>query len=420
MKFSKMIATAALAVCFIGVAPAFGVSASADTSGAVNIPDPTLKAQIIETLELSSSTVTEADMRQLVSLETPDNDPANMITDLTGLEYAVNLQELDLDYNKITDLSPLKELKNLKKLDISYNNGAVQGTDGITDLSPLAGLTGLEYFSSVGNDGVSDYGVVSKFTELSYLNLSICGLEDISFLSGLTSLENLYLAFNDIYDILPLQNVTALKKLALGNNRLQDISVVANMSGLTQFTVENNYIEDFSPVLGLDALNYLDVSRNFLSDEQMGQIMESLADAETVYVSPVADDSKRAELICLNAYEKTMYVGDTFTLKATDFGDSVLEGTQFSSTNASVASVDASGNITAVGTGFCYISATYNGYSRLCGVTVTTDDKDPGTPGEPEEPRGGCSGSAVGAAGGLGGAVLAGAAVVLAVRRKKC
>lgn len=155
MKLKRKILAVFLAVCLLGAVSALGVTALAADADEVVIPDATLKAQIIDTLELSSSTVTEADMRQLTVLETPNNDPASMITDLTGLEYATNLRELNLDYNKITDLTPLQGLTSLESLNISYNNGATTGTSGITDISCLSGLTNLKSFSSIGNESIS-------------------------------------------------------------------------------------------------------------------------------------------------------------------------------------------------------------------------------------------------------------------------
>lgn len=45
-------------------------------------------------------------MRQLVSLKVSNAES------LEGLQYAINLESLDISYNEIRDLSPLKILKN--------------------------------------------------------------------------------------------------------------------------------------------------------------------------------------------------------------------------------------------------------------------------------------------------------------------
>ncbi len=43
------------------------------------------------------------------------------IKDLQGLEYAVNVTELDLDFNEISDLTPLKKLSKIRNLSLKAN-----------------------------------------------------------------------------------------------------------------------------------------------------------------------------------------------------------------------------------------------------------------------------------------------------------
>ena len=63
---------------------------------AVHIPDPNLRQAVSEALNLpAGGPITEADMRQLTSL----NTAARQITELTGLEYATNLTDLRLGEN---------------------------------------------------------------------------------------------------------------------------------------------------------------------------------------------------------------------------------------------------------------------------------------------------------------------------------
>lgn len=406
----KYFAVAFTAVILAGALPS---AVSAETADGIEIPDATLKATIVDTLELSTDVVTENDMKKLTELETPVNDPAKKIKDLTGLEYAINLTSLNLDYNKITDLTPIAGLTKLKELDISYNDGTAEGTQGLTDISCLSGLVNLEKFYSVNNASVKDYSVVANFTKLKKLNLSICNLSDVGFVSELTSLEKLYLSFNNIYDITPLAKLTSLKTLALGTNRVIDIAPVANFEALTQLTLENNYIDDFTAILSLKNLTMLDVSRNFITDEQIAAVMENVQ-AEKVIVLPKADDSKKSELIVLNAVSKELKVGEEFTLTAARFDGSAIEGATFASSDTAVATVGADGKIKAVKEGACYITVTApDGYARSCAVSVVKEET-------PE--RGGCNGcnSNVNAGGTLLGtlAVLAGAAVVFALRRK--
>ena len=69
----------------------------------MNIPDPNLRAAIESQLgKTTGATITVADMKTLTSLTARD---AN-ISNLTGLEHATNLTDLDLINNNISDLAP--------------------------------------------------------------------------------------------------------------------------------------------------------------------------------------------------------------------------------------------------------------------------------------------------------------------------
>lgn len=388
-KFIRSLAVLGALCAAVTLAP-FGVSAHAEAG--ISIPDQTLKNTIIETLELSTNVITENDMKRLTALETPENDPAKMIKDLTGLQYAVNLQTLNLDYNKITDLTPLAELTKLESLDISYNDGTSSGTDGITDISPLKNLTALKRFSSVNNKGVTDYSVTANFTALTYLNLSLCGLENVSFVSKLNALEKGYFAFNDISDVLPLKGLTSLKTLALGNNKVMDISPLAGLTGLTQFTVENNYIEDFSPVFGMKSLSYLDISRNFVAEEQIPSLMDNIL-AEKFILSPVASESKKSVLFRVSEKQKTLENGQTFRLETKTVSGDALSGATFLSSDSAVATVDENGNVKAVGEGSCIVTAVKDGYAVYAEITVVQATTQPQETKKEKGCKGGCGGT---------------------------
>ncbi len=88
---------------------------SIDLSEIVTIPDKYLKEVIKDTLNLSSDTITVGDMYNLTTLTSQ-----RPISDLRGLEYAKNLENIDISYSEIQDISSLKELKN-----ISIKNGCI-------------------------------------------------------------------------------------------------------------------------------------------------------------------------------------------------------------------------------------------------------------------------------------------------------
>ena len=90
----------------------------ADLSQVVQIPDEYLRKAIQKELKLSGQ-ITVGDMRKLVSLN------LSQVESLEGLQYAINLKSLDIQYNEIRDLSPLKNLRKLTDLKANPLGGLV-------------------------------------------------------------------------------------------------------------------------------------------------------------------------------------------------------------------------------------------------------------------------------------------------------
>ena len=127
--------------------------------GGVHIPDAKLRAAIAKALgKASGATITKGEMLRLRALKAEDVG----ISDLTGLEFATNLTDLDLDFNAISDISPLRGLTNLKDLDLDFN--------AISDISPLRSLTNLTWLALWGN-AISDVSPLRGLTNLKDLDL---------------------------------------------------------------------------------------------------------------------------------------------------------------------------------------------------------------------------------------------------------
>ncbi len=121
------------------------VPAGAVASEDVSFPDANLEAAVRDALRISEEGITVDDMATLSVLDADDRG----ISDLSGLEHAVNLRDLDLEDNEISDLGPLANLTNLRELDLEDNE--------ISDLGPLANLTNLQELDLEGNE-ISDLG----------------------------------------------------------------------------------------------------------------------------------------------------------------------------------------------------------------------------------------------------------------------
>ena len=167
-------------------------------SQGVNIPDANLRAAIASTLgKASGAPITVDEMATLTGLNAQN---AN-ISDLTGLEHAINLQELYLTDNNISDISALSGLTNLRKLHLTDNS--------IVDISALSGLTNLTDLW-LANNSIVDISALSGLTNLKTLLLYKNSISDISALSGLTNLYTLWSSDNNISDLSPLVSNTGL------------------------------------------------------------------------------------------------------------------------------------------------------------------------------------------------------------------
>ena len=243
---------------------------------AVDIPDANLRAAIAGALNKApGDAITRADMETLDRLWATYRD----ITDLRGIEFAINLTELYLYGNSISDISPLASLTNLTRLNLQRNSlsdisplssltnltGLWLLNNSISDISPLSSLTNLTELDLAGNS-LSDISPLSSLTNLTRLWLYNNSISDISPLSSLTNLTELDLAGNSLSDISPLSSLTNLTRLWLDNNSLSDISPLSSLTNLTRLWLDNNSVSDISPLSSLTNLTRLQLGRNSLSD----------------------------------------------------------------------------------------------------------------------------------------------------------
>jgi len=185
-----------LAVVIISACIVFGhdINVQAQDDIPVTFPDSNLETAIREAINKPEGPIYSTDLESLIRLEAW----SMRITDLTGLEYCLNLQELSLGGNNISDISPLASLTNLTTLTLGGNN--------ISDISPLASLTNI-----------------------TKLRLSHNRITDISPLQNLTELTWLYLVGNEITDASPLVKNSGLSEgdevSLLQDNPLSDKSL---------------------------------------------------------------------------------------------------------------------------------------------------------------------------------------------------
>ena len=285
------------------------------------IPDVNLRAVIAEHLgKTADAEITPADMLTLRRIEGDNRE----IRDLTGLEFATQLERIEFRNNMITDLSPLAGLTQLDNIKLRGNQitditplaklirvdwlGLEQNR--ITELAPLSGLTRLQGIGISGNPvedisplaklislqridawqtPISDFSSLASLHVLRWieygndksitalpsmkglkalrrLEIHNCGISDISALSELTQLQWLELIGNSIKDVSPLKTLANLTHLNLDANIISDVSALSALTGLELLYLENNIISDVSPLSGLPNLEQLDLRNNAISD----------------------------------------------------------------------------------------------------------------------------------------------------------
>ena len=266
------------------------VESGVDPNAAVNIPDPDLRAGIEKKLgKASGATITVADMRTLkesLVIYTGGIHKSN-IQDLTGIEFATNLERLYLFRNQISDVSPLASLTNLTELLLHENE--------ISDVSPLASLTNLRWLSLYDNQ-VSDVSALSSLTNLETLSLYDNQVSDVSALSSLTNLETLSLFNNQISDVSALSSLTNLDSLWLDGNEISDVSALSSLTNLDSLWLDGNEISDVSALSSLTNLKKLYLSGNQVSDVSP---LASLTNLTELYLdeNEISDFSPIASLI---------------------------------------------------------------------------------------------------------------------------
>ncbi|HAB6423045.1 LPXTG cell wall anchor domain-containing protein [Listeria monocytogenes] len=178
-----------------------GVEAGQDV---VNIPDPELKRVLNASIEQApDADITEAQMAKFKNLSLSAG-----ITDLTGLEYLKNVEDLYLN-NINASYEPIKSLTTLKNLTI-YGKSAT--SDKLPDLSGLSNLTTLEVTqTSIDNAALSKFSNIPNLVKL-----------NISENTGITKISN-------------LENLPNLQELNATNCQINDFRGIAEFPSLTSF-----------------------------------------------------------------------------------------------------------------------------------------------------------------------------------------
>lgn len=150
--------------------------------------------------------ITQNEMESLTELSLKSSE----IRNLKGLEYAINLEKLDLYDNEIRDISEIGKMKKLKELDLSNNN--------IRDIKVVSLLENLNKLEIMGNE-IQDASNIGGLKNLKYLDVSNNYIESCGFAESLTNLKTLKLQKNMIRNVEPLKSLPQLDTLWIQGNK---------------------------------------------------------------------------------------------------------------------------------------------------------------------------------------------------------
>lgn len=312
----------------------------------------------VDTPPPASSAVTEPSPTPTV---TPTEKPAVVLAD-EDLETYIRKQLKLAPEDEIT----LERLEQISELRIGADTGFTVRT--LEDLSLLPNLKILD----IKGQQPDSFKPITELKGLINLNLGGCDLRD-----------------DRVLDRLP----AGIQNLALNDTGLTSLQFASRLEQLSYLNISGNSVSDLTPLASLTQLSYLDADGNPISDwsavENVPVVIpgpqptEQPSSSPTLTVRPSQPPSTTptpapstptpvlVSGISLSQASAILEIGGGFTLTATVVpANAANASVSWSSSNPGVATVNASGRVTATGSGTAVITASCGGYSAYCTVSV--------------------------------------------------
>ncbi|MBQ1466011.1 MAG: leucine-rich repeat domain-containing protein [Eubacteriaceae bacterium] len=285
----------------------------------IYVPDEALRRALQSAARAENLTV-----EAMFSLPTSLDLSSLGISDLTGLEYAINVTELNISGNTVSSLYPIRNLYNLKKLDyssnqvpavpawiftarsLSYVNGSSNGSTSVegfslcsnvldsqylennmlSDLPDMSALTSLDTLSLAGNKFSTFPSAVLGFTGLKILSMSNNALTEVPDLSSFGSLNTIYLDTNRLSTVPEgLEKIPTLTDVYLFSNEITEIrDGLMDSSSIISLYLYFNSIQVLpSKLVTMPSLKNLDVSFNMISVDKNSTVIADLSDSLSAF-----------------------------------------------------------------------------------------------------------------------------------------
>ena len=210
-------------------------------------PELNLERAICQTLGVSRENLTKKHLQEnLRSLDASSLE----VRDLTGLEYATNLEILVLRDNLIENVSPISNLAHLRKLDLSSNR--------IRNLRQLVPLSGSKMRKQVVDLQLSLENYKTPRAQKVQIIQKMSALVERLKL-GPWSLRELNLADNRMLGLSGIEFLTDLTFLNVSKNSLIDLEGLSRLQSLKTLYAQENQLGRIE--------SYVDENKNKLYDE---------------------------------------------------------------------------------------------------------------------------------------------------------
>lgn len=219
-------------------------SANADTNDITDL-SPLQFFLDLESVRLYDNKVKDISVLKHLTKLKELNLSGNLVSDLSALKDLKYLEDLDLRKTEVTDLSPLNNIKTLEKLTYGY----MKNTETV-DISQIKDLTNLK-FLSLGSIKIKNLHLINNFINLEFFNTpSSITMEDMNTLTNLKKLKRLDLGdAKFITNIDFILNFPNMKDLFLNNTSIKDISVLKKLPKLTILNISGTQVTDASGVM---------------------------------------------------------------------------------------------------------------------------------------------------------------------------
>ncbi len=276
-----------------------GVAASADSQSRSDwnrLFDLNLAAAINQALSYPTGFwFSLNDLQQLTQLDASGAG----VESLDGLEFAENLESLNLGNNYITDLSPLASLSQLRVLNLETDIQQHPDRNLFKDLSPLANLWSLQDLNLRGT-AATDFSVLSELPSLNQVDLQDTTFDPNSELGNRLSALGISASDGGAVDVSRIL-APSLYSAILRNNGQIDLNQthlilddwgITSLEGiglfaqLSELSLRNNQISDLSPLRGMSELGDLDVDNTFYDPGDPGIYGNQVSDLSVLATLP--------------------------------------------------------------------------------------------------------------------------------------